>query len=85
MQRCLCLAPILALAVIEPALADDSSQAIADRVKASNVEIANNFSPAWGIECLPPPGRRPFRHPLPRRFLRCRALARHGEPRVPDL
>ena len=76
MQRCLCLAAVVALAMIQLALAGDSSQAIADRVKASNVEIANDFSPAWGIECLPPQGDDRF-------AIRCHAVFSDAE-RSPD-
>jgi hypothetical protein len=62
--------------VLQPALAGDSSQAIADRVKASNVEIANNFSPAWGIQCSPPQGDDHF-------AIRCHAELSDAE-RSPD-
>jgi hypothetical protein len=32
---------------------DSSAQSVADRIKSHNIEIAHNFSPAWGIQCSP--------------------------------
>ncbi len=32
---------------------DSSPRSLADRIKSHNVEIAHNFSPAWGIQCSP--------------------------------
>jgi hypothetical protein len=45
---------------------DLSPQALADRIKSRNVEIAHNFSPAWGIQCSPAAGEDHF-------ALRCHA------------
>jgi hypothetical protein len=53
----LCLAPVLAFVMLQPALAGGSSaQAVADQVKGRNIESANDFSPAWGIQCSPGDG-----------------------------
>ena len=35
---------------------NSSAQSLADRIKSHNVEIAHNFSPAWGIQCSPRAG-----------------------------
>ena len=35
---------------------DFSAQSLADRIKSRNIEIAHNFSPAWGIQCSPGAG-----------------------------
>lgn len=49
-----------------------SAQSLADRIKNDNVEIANNFSPASGIQCSPPSGDDHF-------ALRCRAIMTDAE------